>query len=108
MANPATLADLQTIINDGGMKNRIVGALSRTAVNINNEGGAVTNHTARLAFAKTILTGDANAVAGQVVKYVIGAYNLANPGNDVSQILVMDDATLQSYVDASVNVFAGA
>jgi hypothetical protein len=103
----ASLSDLQTIINDGGMKNRIVAALSKTAVNIKYEAVDTANHTARLAFARTILTSDANSIAGQAIKYVIAAYALSNPAAETATILAMSDSDLQSYVDAAVSVFAG-
>lgn len=102
----ATLADLQTIINDGATRNRVVAALCRTAVSISYEAVETTNHTARVAFAHTILTSDANTIAGQVVKYVVAAYAASNTGADLTAITGMSDSVLQSYVDAAVTLLA--
>lgn len=103
----ATLLDLQTIITDGGTRNRVVAALCRTAVSISYEAAETANHTARVTFAHTILTSDANTIAGQVVKYVVAACAANNAGFDAAAITGMSDASLQSYVDAAVSLLAG-
>jgi len=100
----ATLEDLHSILTDNDVQNRCRAAMTRTAVNIKNEGSEAPNHGARLALAKSWLS-DVNGGADDVQKYVVAAYAIANASASKDDILAMSDAVLQSHVDASVDVF---
>ena len=102
----ATLSDLQTAISDGGLRNRVVAALCKTAVAIKFEGVETPNHTNRIAWAKAVLSSDANTIAGQVIKYVVAAYNADHANDDSTALLAMTDTQVQDYCNAAADIFA--
>ncbi len=103
----ATLLELQTAISDGGLKNRVAAALCRTAVSIKYEAVETPNHTNRIVWAKSVLATDANAIAGQVMKYVVAAYNADHASDDLASLLAMSDVQVQDYCNAAADIFAG-
>lgn len=102
----ATYSDVYTLINDGPTQNRVLIACLKTAYNVNNESTGTTNHANRLAWAKATLANPVSA-ASNALKFVLAAHYAANPAVDLPTLIgLLTDATLQSYVDASLGVFA--
>lgn len=100
----ATLAELYEILTDTVLQNKIRAAMCKTAVAIKFEDPATPNHAERLAVAKRWLN-DVNGNADDVQRYVIASYSSSNPSDSSATVLAMDDATIQSHVDAWVSVF---
>lgn len=96
----ATLTELQTLLNDPTLRDKVRAAVVITAKNINFESAATENHAARLTWAKAAMS-DPNGTADKVVRYVVGA----NSTSTVAEIQGLSDAAIQSHVDAAVNVF---
>jgi len=97
----ATLLELNDLLSDSDLQNKIRGALLKTQVSVAFEAVNTPNHTARLAFSETIMN-DVNGVATKVQKYVIGA----NAALSSAAILALTDAEIQSHVDASLAILA--
>ena len=97
----AAYTTLTPLIQNDNLKQQVRMAIAVSAVNITNESAATTNHAARIAWAKQALT-DPDAEYPRVIWYVLGANNTAL----VSAITGATDATVQSAVDAAVNLFA--
>jgi hypothetical protein len=97
----ATLSELQTMLNDPGLRDKVRAAVVVTAKNVNFESDATPNHAARLVWAKQALS-DPNGTAEKVVRYVVAANNTLT----LNEITGLSDSAIQSHVDAAVNVFA--
>lgn len=102
-----TLLELQSALQDGGLRNRVEAACCKAAVAINYEAGDTVNHTARYAWARSVLQGSQTAAAN-VVRYVCAAYYADHPADPLANLTGMIDSSLQSYVDAAANLFAGS
>lgn len=102
----ATLSDLHDAQEDGGLRNRVTAALSKSAFNVKNEDVGTPNHTKRFAWAKDVLVNNATNAAN-VTRYVVAAYAASNPTFDATTILAISDTDLQAQVDACIDLFAG-
>ena len=91
---------LQTNANTG-LVNKVRVAVVVAATNIMTEADTTTNHANRMLWAKTVFTDP--ALAGQKMMWPVLAQNKAAT---LAQIVAADDATVQTKVDAAVNVFA--
>lgn len=97
----AAYTALVPLAQNDTLKLQIKLAISVSAFNITNESAATTNHSNRLAWAKSALA-DPDSMVDRVIWYVLAANNTAT----VAQITTATDATVQSAVDAAVNLFA--
>lgn len=102
----ATLDEINTLVNDPQITDRVRAAILVTALSVAFEGAAVENHATRLVWAKQALN-DPNSKATEVARYVIGANATLPKGDPITPdtILGLTDAQLQSHVDASLLVF---
>lgn len=99
------LTELQTLLNDPALRDKVRAAVVVTAKNINFESDATPNHAARRAWAAQAFQ-DPNGTAEKVVRYIVAA--LATPEAVLADITGATDQVIQSNVDASVNIFATA
>lgn len=97
----ATLTELQTLLNDPVLRDKVRAAVVVTAKNVNFESDQTEHHAERLAWAKGVFA-DPNGAAEKVVRYVVGA----NAAETLAAIQGLSDATIQSHCDAAVNLFA--
>lgn len=98
----ATLAELSTLIDEGGpFASKVKAAIIKTAVSVAFEDAGTANHANRLKLAKQFLS-DPNGQFIRVLRYVVAA----NAAETVENITGLADATIQSHVDASLAVFA--
>jgi hypothetical protein len=96
----ASLADLQTLLNDPMLRNKIRSAVVITAKNVYYEAPETPSHAARLAWAKSVFA-NPDAAAEQVVRFVVAS----NATASVEAILTAGDSTIQSAVGGAVNLF---
>ena len=96
----ATYAELLSASEDTTLKNKVRVALTIAAEAIRTEAAATTNHAARLAWAKTVSLNPA-----QYVDPMLRAVLAQNTGATLASILSATDATVQSAVNAAVDVF---
>lgn len=97
----ATLTELQTLLNDPALRDKVRAAVVKTAVAVNYESDQTEHHAERLAWAKGVFD-DPNGAAERVVRYVVGA----NAAETLAAIQSLSDAAIQSHCDASVNLFS--
>lgn len=97
----ATYDELLSAAGNTGLLNKVRMACVVAATTIMAEAGTVTNHTNRLLWAKTVFND--TAAAGEKMMWPVLAQNKAAT---LAQITGADDATVQTAVDAAVNVFA--
>lgn len=98
----ATLAELSTIINEGGpFADKVKAACIKTAVNVAFEDVGTPNHANRLKLAKQFLVDPAGQYS-RVLRYVIAA----NAASTLAEITGLSDANIQSHVDASLAILA--
>lgn len=103
----ATLAEINSLVNDPTLGNRVGVAMIKAAYNVSNE-GALPDHTARLVLAKAILS-NADGYKDRIRKFVVGGVVVANPTADLAALeAALTDANVQAYVDASFSVFSVA
>lgn len=96
----ATLAELQTVLNEPALRDKIRSAVVKTAVAIKNESDATPNHAERVAWAKAALQ-DPNGMAERVTRYVVAA----NAALELAAITGLSDTDIQAHTDASVAIF---
>jgi hypothetical protein len=97
----ATYDELLSAAGDTGLLNKVRMACVVAATTIMTESDSVTNHTNRLLWAKSVF--DDTAAAGAKMMWPVLAQNKAFT---LAQITGADDATVQTAVNAAVNVFA--
>jgi hypothetical protein len=97
----ATYDELLSAAGDTGLLNKVRMACVVAATTIMTESDSVSNHANRLLWAKSVF--DDTASAGAKMMWPVLAQNKAFTS---AQITGADDATVQSAVDAAVNVFA--
>lgn len=101
----ATLLEIDTLMNDPTLAARCGAACIKTAYNVSNEDPATVNHVGRLAWAKSALNDPVSAQA-HAAHFVIAGFVAANPTADLTAIQNITDSVLQSFVDASLAIFA--
>jgi len=97
----ATYTELRQLFASGDLKNKVEVACIVAAETIRNEEAATDNHANRLLWAKAAFR-NPNAIRDQMLMALLAA----NKSATVSEITGVDDATLQSLVDAAVDLFA--
>jgi hypothetical protein len=95
----ATYAELLSASEDPGLKNKVRVALTIAAEAIRTE-GAVANHAARLALAKAI-----SLAPAPYVDPMLRAVLAQNAAATLATILAASDATVQTAVNAAIDVF---
>lgn len=96
----ATYAELLSASEDPTLLNKVRVACVIAAEKVRVEATSVTNHTARLAWAKTVY-----ASPESVMRRMLWAVLAQNQAATLAAILGATDATVQSAVDAAVDVF---
>lgn len=97
----ATYQEIVALAQADRLRQQVKSALAISALTITNEAPATANHALRLAWAKGAL-GNPDREVDRVVWYVLAA----NASATVAQINAATDATVQTNVDAAVNLFA--
>jgi hypothetical protein len=97
----ATYDELLSAAGNTALLNKVRMACVVAATTIMTESDAVDNHANRLLWAKDVF--DDTAAAGAKMMWPVLAQNKAAA---LSQITGADDATVQTAVNAAVNVFA--
>lgn len=97
----ATLAELQTVLGDPALKDKIRAAVTVAAVAVSFEDSGTANHTNRLKWAKAALN-DPNGTADKVTRYVVAA----NAAQTLATIQGLSDTDIQNHTNASINIFA--
>ena len=97
----ATYAELLGFFADDDLRNKVLVAVIVAADTILNEDAGTTNHANRLIWAK-----GAYANPTQEAKRMTMAVLAANKSATVQQITDAGDSTVQTNVDAAVNLFA--
>lgn len=99
----ATYAELLTASENEALRQKIRVAVVIAAETVRTESAATTNHALRLAWAKDVYQNPDNHV-----RQMIWAVLAQNKGATLGQITGAADATVQTAVDAAVDVFATA
>ena len=97
----ATLAELNTLINESAIADKVRSAVIIAAKNIAFEAVDTPNHTNRLKWSSQAFS-DSNAMATKVARYVIAAKS----SSTLAEILALSDQEIRDNVDASINIFA--
>jgi hypothetical protein len=97
----ATYAELLTASANDTLRQKVRVACAIAAEKVRTEGSAVTNHTARMVWAKSVY---ANPEAEGV--RMVWAVLAQNSAATFTALISASDATVQSAVDAAVDVFA--
>lgn len=97
----ATLSELNGLLNDPILSEKVGGACIKAAVDVKNEDAGTANHANRLKWAKKIFS-DTQGERVKVMRYVIAA----NAGLTLAQINALSDTDIQNHVNASIDVFA--
>lgn len=99
----ATYQELFSLRSNSGLLNRVAVACVIAAETIRTEDPGITNHAARLVWAKATFS-NPQVKAAQMWMTVLAA----NKDATLDQIQVVTDETLQTRVDAAVDVFTEA
>lgn len=97
----ATLAEIWTLLEHPQLKEKVSAACLIAAEAIRIEDGQTANHANRLKWAKSVLEDPVGAGA-DMLRAVLAANNTA----PLASITGASDATIQSAVNAAVNIFA--
>lgn len=97
----ATYDELLLASEDASLRKKIKVACVIAAETIRNEAGATVNHAARLVWAKSVFQAP-NAESDRMMWAVLAQ----NKAAALASIIGASDATVQTAVDAAVNVFA--
>ena len=97
----ATLAELNTLINDGTLNEKVRGAVIKAAVAVKFEATDTPNHANRLKWAKAALN-DPIGTATRTARYVVAA----NAAETLATIAALSDTLIQDHTNASVDIFA--
>lgn len=98
----ATLAEINSIINEGGaFADKVKAQCIKTALAVAFEDPQTANHANRLKWAKSALE-DPNGVYQSVMRYVIAA----NASETLAAITGLSDSSIQDHVNASLAVLA--
>lgn len=97
----ATYAELLLASENPALRNKVRVATVVAAEKVRVEAVNVPNHDLRLAWAKEVFNDSSNGVTA-----MLWAVLAQNRAFDLAVILGADDATVQTAVDAAVNVFA--
>lgn len=101
----ATLAELNSVMGEPTLNEKIRGAVLMAAVAIKFESAETENHANRILWAATALN-DPNGVANDVQKYVVAAKNADTPSVSAAALVALSDTDIQNYTNAAVNIFA--
>jgi len=98
----ATYDELYTLRGDGPLQKKISVALAVSIDGIRTEAGSTNGHASRVTWAGEAL----GNIFGESKKALF-AVLAANKGSTVAQIKSASDSTVQSNVDAVINILAG-
>jgi hypothetical protein len=96
----ATYAELLTLSEDPGLRNKVRVACVLAAEVVRTELGTVTNHAARLVWAKSVY-----AAPDSVAQRMLWAVLAQNQAAPLATIQAATDSTVQTAVNAAVDVF---
>ena len=99
----ATYLELFGLKNDSGLQDRVTVAVIVAAEGVRTDASPPANQAQRLAWAGTAMA-DPKAESVRMLWALLAA----NKDATTAAILAADDATLQSKVDAAVDLFAGS
>ncbi len=97
----ATYAEMLTASQNDILRQKVLVACVVAAEKVRTEGTGVTNHTARLAWAKAAYANPEQAAKGMAMAVIV-----QNATATLAQITGATDALVQAAVDAAVDVFA--
>jgi hypothetical protein len=97
----ASYEELYSLWNESGLRNKVTVAVIVAAESIQGEDPATLNHNNRLLWAKTSLENPVS-IAGAMFRFVIAA----NKDATKEVILNAIDTSIQSAIDAAVDMFA--
>lgn len=97
----ATLSELNGLLNDPVLSEKVGGACIKAAVDVKNEADTTANHANRLKWAKKIFS-DTVGERVKVMRYVVAA----NAALALAAIQALSDTDIQSHVNASIDCFA--
>jgi hypothetical protein len=97
----ATYTELRTLVNDGTLKDKVSIALLVASEAIRTEDAGTANHANRLKYAKKVLT-DPDGNADDMLRALLAQ----NASASLATITGASDATIQTAVNAAVNIFA--
>ena len=99
----ATYLELRQVSTDSDLQDKVTVAITVAANAILNEDPGTSNHANRLIWAKDAFNNPRGLMPG-----VMAAVISANKDAIVANILGASDATIQTAVDAAVDLFAGS
>lgn len=97
----ATYDELLTASQNAALNNKLRVAVIVAAEKVRTESSGTTNHAARLAWAKKVF-----GAPDEAARSMLWAVLAQNRAATLAQIVGADDATVQTAVDAAVDVFA--
>lgn len=97
----ATLAELNTLLNDSTLSEKVGAACLVAAKNVKFEGDEVPNHTNRLKWAAKVFA-DPVGQRLKVMRYVVAA----NSSLSLASITGLSDTDIQNHTDAAIVLFA--
>jgi len=97
----ATLSEIWTLLEDPTLKEKVSAACLVAAEAIRTEDSGTANHANRLKWAKSVLKNPVQA-GDDMLKAVLAA----NSSASLAAITGASDSTIQTAVDAAVNIFA--
>lgn len=97
----ATYAELLQASEDATLRNKVRVACVIAAETVRTEAAGVTNHTSRLAWAKTVYIAPES-----VMQRMLWAVLAQNQAATLAAILGASDATVQTAVNNAIDVFA--
>lgn len=97
----ATYEELKTLESNSALQNKVEIAIWAAAQAISDESDQTANHANRLKWSKAALR-DPGGSKDDFLRYLLAA----NKGQTVATITSASDATVQTHVDAAVNIFA--
>lgn len=97
----ATFTELNGLLNDSVLSERVGVACIVAAKDIASEGDGVSNHANRLKWAKRVFTNPTGERVN-VMRYVLAR----NTTETLEDIAALTDSELQDFVNAGINIFA--
>lgn len=97
----ATLSELQTLLNDPILRDKVRAAVVIAAKNVSFESAATENHANRLKWAKSALS-DPNGWAEKFTRFIVGVKS----SETLSAIQGLSDTDINDNVSLGINTFA--
>jgi hypothetical protein len=103
----ASFSDLGTIASNPNFQSRVAYAMATAAVNVYTEGTGVDGHTLRVAFSKSVFTGNYN-IFNACLMVLTNATIAAEANVATTPGFAIPDGDIQFAVNSLWNDFAGA